>query len=201
MTVDDANTANRCLICGAETYGVHCKVLCPNCGYREDCSDLFPVDDGSGERVRPAEAEDTEQVLALIGGVFREYGCVLDAKNEDTHLLRPGPYFREHGGEFWVVTRGTHVIATIGIVLHPDAGELRCLYVHRNARRCGLGRRLSEMAIEYARHRGRTRVFLWSDTRFGHAHQLYRAMGFHQTGSRELHDSNDTSEIGFDLRM
>lgn len=31
-----------CLLCGAAMYGVHCKLICPNCGYREDCSDLFP---------------------------------------------------------------------------------------------------------------------------------------------------------------
>lgn len=30
-----------CLLCGAAMYGVHCKLICPNCGYREDCSDLF----------------------------------------------------------------------------------------------------------------------------------------------------------------
>lgn len=34
---------NRCVLCGAEMYGVHCKRICPNCGYREDCTDLFPV--------------------------------------------------------------------------------------------------------------------------------------------------------------
>lgn len=33
--------ARTCLFCGAVTFGVHCKVICPNCGYREDCSDLF----------------------------------------------------------------------------------------------------------------------------------------------------------------
>jgi hypothetical protein len=34
--------AKVCLLCGAAMYGVHCKLICPNCGYREDCSDLFP---------------------------------------------------------------------------------------------------------------------------------------------------------------
>lgn len=30
-----------CTLCGCPMYGVHCKMNCPNCGYREDCSDLF----------------------------------------------------------------------------------------------------------------------------------------------------------------
>ena len=28
-----------CEICGAGMYGLHCKLVCPNCGYRRDCSD------------------------------------------------------------------------------------------------------------------------------------------------------------------
>ena len=28
-----------CEVCGTEMYGVHCKLVCPNCGYRRDCSD------------------------------------------------------------------------------------------------------------------------------------------------------------------
>ncbi len=28
-----------CEACGAEMYGLHCKLVCPNCGYRRDCSD------------------------------------------------------------------------------------------------------------------------------------------------------------------
>jgi hypothetical protein len=26
-------------VCGTEMYGLHCKLVCPNCGYRRDCSD------------------------------------------------------------------------------------------------------------------------------------------------------------------
>jgi hypothetical protein len=28
-----------CEICGTEMYGLHCKLICLNCGYRRDCSD------------------------------------------------------------------------------------------------------------------------------------------------------------------
>jgi transposase len=28
-----------CEICGSEMYGLHCKLVCPTCGYRRDCSD------------------------------------------------------------------------------------------------------------------------------------------------------------------
>jgi hypothetical protein len=34
--------ASTCPICGGALLGAHCKLICRNCGYREDCSDLFP---------------------------------------------------------------------------------------------------------------------------------------------------------------
>jgi GNAT superfamily N-acetyltransferase len=68
-------------------------------------------------------------------------------------------------------------------------------------RRQGWGRRLTELTIDYARSRGRGRMILWSDTRFTKAHQLYRGMGFRETGVRELHDSNNTVEYGFEKEL
>ena len=29
----------ECELCGGEMFGLHCKLICPNCGYRRDCSD------------------------------------------------------------------------------------------------------------------------------------------------------------------
>ena len=32
-------SGEACEVCGAQMYGLHCKLVCPNCGYRRDCSD------------------------------------------------------------------------------------------------------------------------------------------------------------------
>ena len=148
--------------------------------------------------LRPTIADDLPGILALIAEVFAEYGCVLNTEHEDTHLLNPGPYFRQRGGEFWVVEEHGKIIATAAVLLHDDAAELRCLYVQRPFRRRGWGRKLSELTMDYARQAGKRRMILWSDTRFGEAHRLYRTMGFTQRGRRELRDSNDTVEDGFE---
>jgi len=29
----------ECELCGTEMFGLHCKLICPTCGYRRDCSD------------------------------------------------------------------------------------------------------------------------------------------------------------------
>ena len=151
--------------------------------------------------LRPTVAEDVPGILALIGQVFGEYGCVLDAEHEDTHLLNPGPYFRERGGDFWVLEEQGQILATVALALQGDAGEIRCLYVHRSLRRQGWGHRMSEMTMDLARQAGKRRMILWSDTRFVEAHALYQALGFSRCGVRELHDSNNTVEHGFERAL
>jgi transposase len=33
------SSVKECELCGTEMFGLHCKLVCPNCGYRRDCSD------------------------------------------------------------------------------------------------------------------------------------------------------------------
>jgi putative acetyltransferase len=150
---------------------------------------------------RPAVTQDTRGILALIAEVYREYGCTLDAENEETHLLDPGPYFRASGGEFWVVEDQGVIKATVAVYLHENSSELKSLYVHSSLRRQGWGRRLTDLAVAHARRAGKREMILWSDTRFTEAHRLYRGMGFRQCGVRELNDSNNTVEYGFEMSL
>jgi putative acetyltransferase len=45
------------------------------------------------------------------------------------------------------------------------------------------------------------KMILWSDTRFLAAHRLYRNLGFREIGTRELNDSNNSVEYGFELSL
>jgi putative acetyltransferase len=146
---------------------------------------------------RPVRDEDGAAVLSLIREVLSEYHCVPELDGVDRHLLSPGPFFRGRGGEFWVVEEAGRMIATAAVMLHPDSGELKCLYVHLSARRRGWGRRLTEMAVAHAHRAGRTRFILWTDTRFHGAHRLYERVGFQRFGVRELDDINHTREFGY----
>ena len=33
------DSGEECELCGGDMFGLHCKLVCPNCGYRRDCSD------------------------------------------------------------------------------------------------------------------------------------------------------------------
>jgi GNAT superfamily N-acetyltransferase len=152
-------------------------------------------------KLRTTVAEDIPGIQALIAGIYAEYHCVLDLDGVDAHLRAPAAYFCSSGGEFWVVDEAGEIRATCGVLLHQDAGELRSLYVHPSLRRQGWGRRLTELAIDYARRACKPRMLLWTDTRFTDAHRLYRKMGFTQFGTRDLKDSNNTTEYGFELSL
>jgi putative acetyltransferase len=151
--------------------------------------------------LRPTIPADVPGILALIGGIFGEYDCVLDAENEDTHLLNPGEYFRSRGGEFWVVETDTKIVATVGFTVHDHLAELKSLYVDPGLRRQGWGERLTQLVVDNARAQDCGRLELWSDTRFTNAHKLYRRMGFQPMGERDLHDSNNSREFGFFLPL
>jgi len=78
---------------------------------------------------------------------------------------------------------------------------LKTLYVHPSLRRQGWGRKLTTLAIAYAQAAGKQKMILWSDTRFTDAHRLYRNLGFTEMGRRDLNDSNNSVEYGFEMPL
>lgn len=160
-----------------------------------------PMSDPVPRPIRPGEEA---LVHALIDRCYREHGLVLDLADEcEHHLLDPTSSFRAAGGEFWVVADDTGAIrATAALSLHrasqgPPVAELKSMYVDPAWRRRGWGRRLTNHVMAAARTAGCVRMELWSDTRFTAAHAMYAALGFVPAGRREVHDSNNSAELGF----
>jgi GNAT superfamily N-acetyltransferase len=79
----------------------------------------------------------------------------------------------------WIAERGAELLGCVGIV---DAGEgvaqLRWFLVAPSARGRGLGRRLLEEALRFAREEGYRTVTLWTVDLLTDAARLYRAAGF-----------------------
>jgi len=160
----------------------------------------------SGCSIRPLVDEDRAEVYTLIGDIYREYGMTLVLEDEaEQHLADPGEYFRKDGGEFWILRDvDEHLAATAAVHFdpnHPETAELKSLYVARDNRRNGVGRTLTTLAMRYARSHGRTRLILWSDTRLTAAHALYESMGFTRCGERDIVDSNNSHEYGFEMAL
>jgi ribosomal protein S18 acetylase RimI-like enzyme len=70
--------------------------------------------------------------------------------------------------------------------LAADEAHLRMLGVHPDYRRQGIARRLVEACVELARSKGKRRLTLDTGPQMRAARAMYEAMGFHQSGVREL---------------
>ena len=158
----------------------------------------------SGCTIRPLIEGDLPEVYALIGSIYQAYGMTLVLEDEaEQHLSNPLLHFRKDGGEFWIVRNlDEELVATAAVYFNPkrpEVAELKSLYVAVNNRRGGVGRTLTTMAMRYAKSRGRTKFILWSDTRLTAAHALYESMGFTRCGERDIVDSNNSHEYGFEI--
>lgn len=147
---------------------------------------------------KPADSQNTAEIIDLVSEVYAEYHCVLDVETDEPYLLNAGEYFRSHGGEFWVIEDNGKIKATVAVKVLDDESELKTLYVHSSLRQRGLGRKLIALATDFARNAKSPKMFLWSDTRFADAHRLYEKMGFTLCGERECADVNNSIEYKFE---
>lgn len=146
--------------------------------------------------------EAAPDVIELIHRVFDEYGFIWDPEDEFWDLLTEEhsfPYRAPIGG-MWVMRdeQGTVVGSIAANRIDGPTVELHRLYLDAHLRGRGLGRRLLETAVDWAREHGAWRIELWSDTRFEDAHRLYERLGYVKSGSRKLDDVNHTVEFRYE---
>jgi GNAT superfamily N-acetyltransferase len=150
----------------------------------------------------PFDERHTEGVIALIGGVFAEYGLTFELAGYDADLTRIAGTYCRVGGAFWVLEDGGRVVGTIGVVpLSPTEVEIKRVYLESSLRGQGWGRTLVEHAIGWAVEHGHTRVRLWSDVKFERSHGMYERLGFVRTGLRDCDDVDRSQEYRFEKAL
>jgi putative acetyltransferase len=145
--------------------------------------------------IRPATLADSAALIALIDGVYREYGDRICLENYDADLLEiPKPYL-EQGGSIVVACEQNGTVAgvhaAVPLASQPGVFTFRRLYVAPQYRGVTpVGKLLMQWAIQHAREHGAKRIEFWSDTRFQRAHRFFTKFGFTTTGEqRECNDS------------
>jgi putative acetyltransferase len=130
--------------------------------------------------LRSATNADSNAIKELVFGVLREYGLRPDPDETDADLNDIEASYLHSGGCFEVLvdSRG----AIIGsVALYPMDSitcELRKMYLSKQVRGQGQGRRLLEHALERAKKLGFRRMVLETASVLKEAIALYRKYGF-----------------------
>lgn len=128
-------------------------------------------------RIETFRAEHARAFDALNRAWLVEHG-LLEPPDED-QLADPWGEILTRGGQIFIAVRQQEVLGTCAVVPHgPGVFELAKLAVAPAARGHGLGRRLVDACLVYARERQSRRIVLVSSSRLAAALKLYESVGF-----------------------
>lgn len=130
--------------------------------------------------IRRATGADGAPVRELVFGVLAEYGLAPDPGDTDADLFDLEAAYFAAGGHFEVAADAQgRIVGCFGLrPLANGAVELRKMYLRREARGRGLGRRLLARAIALARAGGWPRLELETASVLKEAISLYEKTGF-----------------------
>ena len=138
----------------------------------------------------------------VIENVYREFGFTWEPGGYHHDVLHPEEAYAPPDHFFDVAVIHGEVVGTVGGEIREGVAELKRLYLPKSLRGLGIGRRLLERFLAWARACGATRAILWSDKRFTDAHRLYARAGFLVIGDRICPgDPDNSDEFGCALEL
>lgn len=147
--------------------------------------------------IRPlGEPGDLGWVVMAHGEVYAtEFGWSIEFEALVTRIV--ADYAAEHDPAregAWIATvDGRRVGCVFLVARDDDTAQLRILLVHPDGRGRGLGTRLVEQCIQFARRVGYPRMVLWTNDPLAAARKIYLTAGF------RLIDQEQHHSFGVDL--
>jgi ribosomal protein S18 acetylase RimI-like enzyme len=134
--------------------------------------------------IRIAADAAVDDVRVLMAEYAESLSFALDFQDFEAELASlPGAYAAPSGG-LLVAYVDSELAGCVAVrSLQPSIGELKRLFVRRDFRGLGLGRRLTEAAITLAVELGHERLRLDTTPEMSAAQGLYRSLGFREIES------------------
>jgi GNAT superfamily N-acetyltransferase len=141
--------------------------------------------------IRPPAPGDLGWIVHRHGALYaEEYGY--DQRFEGMVAEVVAKFARNQKPErerCWVAERDGEMVGSVLLVAQTTTvAQLHLLLVEPKARGAGLGRRLVEEAIRFARSAGYQRIRLWTQSELKPARKLYQSAGFKITGEEARKD-------------
>lgn len=133
-----------------------------------------------GVAIRRATRADEDAIRELVFGILGDYAIKPDPAGTDLDLFDLDANYFARGGMFdaAIDESGTLVACCGSFAASEQAIELRKMYVRRDQRGRGLGQRLLDRALAYARGRGVERIELETASVLKEAMAMYEKAGF-----------------------
>ncbi|WPZ34469.1 helix-turn-helix domain-containing GNAT family N-acetyltransferase [Thalassobaculum sp. OXR-137] len=131
--------------------------------------------------LRPHRPGDMGQVIAAHGRLYAaEYGFDMSF---EALVARIAADFIDKFDPArhccWIAERDGEMVGSVFVVdADETTAKLRMLFVDERARGLGIGKRLTEEAMRFARSTGYTRMTLWTNDILTAAREIYRKAGF-----------------------
>jgi DNA-binding MarR family transcriptional regulator/GNAT superfamily N-acetyltransferase len=155
--------------------------------------------------IRPLGAGDLGWVVRRHGVIYgEEYGWDLTFEGLVARIV--ADYVEDHGERrqnAWMAELEGRAIGCVFAVRKDDeTAQLRLLLVEPSARGLGIGRRLVDECIRFAKQSGYRRMVLWTNDVLVSARRIYQAAGFRLVGEEAHHSfGHDLVGQSFELEL